>query len=877
MKKVLLLSIVVIIIRVNLHAQSKDIIKRSYNASRVIGTPPVIDGNAKDSAWSLTSWEEDFIQRTPYENAQPSQKTAFKILYDDNNIYVLIRAYDSIPEKIDKRLSRRDDQQGDLVSIQFDSYNDKLTAFEFQVSAGGVKSDGEFINDGETEDMTWDPIWFVKTSIDKEGWIAEMKIPLSQLRFGKSEEQLWGLEVLRYIQRKEEFSTWQQIPMNSSGWVHGFGELHGIKDIKPKKQIEIQPYGLAKYETYKKEDGNPFMPGTKASYALGLDGKIGITNDLTLDYTINPDFGQVEADPSVVNLTGFETYYVDKRPFFIEGNNILSFQLTPGNNGFSSDNLFYSRRIGRPPHLYPEGYDYVDMPGNTAILGAFKLTGKTKQGLSVGVMESMTQKEFATTDLAGEKGKQIVEPFTNYCVGRVQQDFNKGTTRIGAMLTATNRDLSNAELKILHQAAYTGGLDFNHNWKDRTYNLSCKFLFSDVLGSKQAITNTQLSSVHYFQRTDAGYFKLDTNRTNLMGQGGIIQFGRSGNSHWSYTTWLNWRSPGLELNDVGYLKSADDIFQVIWAQYNQTEPFGIFRQACVNWNQWTGWDFGGNNTYSGGNTSVNGEFKNYWYFGFGANIDGNNHSNSMLRGGPTMRTPGDYNYWLSLNTDGRKKIILGASYTHVSGFLNWMSDNNYGLSIVYRASDVFKFTLSPNYDLTKSQLQYVTTANYNSNPKYILASLEQNTLNFSFRLDYCITPNLTLQYFGQPFISSGKYSNFKNVTNSKADAYNNRFHTFGSDEISYDGNSTQYNIDENKDGTTDYSFADPNFKVLDFISNLVLRWEYTPGSTLFLVWSQNRSGFNPNGRFAPGKDMNDLFAVYPSNVFLIKFSYRFRV
>ena len=880
MKKYLIISAITVILNIQLFAQNQkqDIVKRTYTASKIEGAPPVIDGLANDSAWNKVPWEDNFIQRDPYENTKPSQKTAFKILYDDNNIYALIRAYDSIPEKIDNRLSRRDEQQGDLLSIQFDSYFDKLTAFEFVVSAGGVKSDGVFINDGNSEDVTWDPIWYVKTTIDKEGWIAEMKIPLSQLRFGKSDEQIWGLEVVRFIHRNGEYSCWQFIPKNSSGWVHNFGELHGIKNIKPKKQIEIQPYGVAKYETFQKEEGNPFMTGKKASYLLGVDGKLGVTNDLTLDYTINPDFGQVEADPSVVNLTGFETYYQEKRPFFIEGSNILSFQLTPGNNGYSSDNLFYSRRIGRPPHLYPSNCDYADVPGNTAILDAFKLTGKTKQGLSIGVMESMTQKEFASTDVAGEEGKQIVEPFTNYSVSRIQQDFDKGTTQIGAMFTSTNRDLTSLELKTLHKEAYTGGLDFSHFWKDRTYYVVGKFIYSDVLGTKEAITNTQTSSVHYFQRTDANYFKLDTTRTSLMGQGGILEFGKAGNSHWSYTAWLNWRSPGLELNDIGYLRTADNVFQVLWVQYNKSEPFGIFRQSCINMNQWTGWDFGGHNTFSGGNINVNGQFKNYWYYGFGSNIDGNNRDNSMLRGGPTMRTPGDYNCWFSLNSDDRKKIIVGASYTHVGGFLKWMSDNSYNLSVVYRPSNSFKFTLSPSYEITKSQLQYVTTTDCNNTPRYSLASMDQNTLYFSFRLDYCITPNLTLQYYGQPFISSGKYRDFKNVTNSKSDVYNNRYHSFSNDEISYDANNSVYNIDENKDGTTDYSFSNPDFKVLDFISNLVLRWEYTPGSTLFLVWSQNRSGFNPVvNKFNPGDDMHNVFDVYPYNVFLIKFSYRFRV
>ncbi|MDP4223623.1 MAG: DUF5916 domain-containing protein, partial [Bacteroidota bacterium] len=434
---------------------------------------PVIDGLDKDDCWATVEWCGNFIQAQPEENKPPSQKTAFKILYDNSNLYVFVRAYDTEPDKISRLMTRRDNFIGDRVVILIDSYYDKQTAFEFTAMASGAKGDEAITQDGMSADDTWNPVWYLQTAVDSEGWSAEIRIPFNQLRFGKKNEQVWGLQVLRFIYRLDERSDWQYIPKGSPGSVHLFGELHGIKNMIPRRHVELLPYAVSKMERFEKIQGNPFLTGKSANVSAGLDGKIGLTNDLILDFTINPDFGQVEADPSEVNLTAFETYFSERRPFFVEGKNI--YQFSPNQtiviNKMYSDNLFYSRRIGRSPHYYPvlAGNEYVKMPESTTILGAAKLSGKTAKGLSVGLLESVTQNENAIIDNDGVRRKASVEPLTSYFVGRIQQDFNKGETVIGGLITAVNRNISNPALNFLPASAYTGGIDLQHSWKDRTW------------------------------------------------------------------------------------------------------------------------------------------------------------------------------------------------------------------------------------------------------------------------------------------------------------------------------------------------------------------------------------------------------------------------
>jgi len=810
--------------------------KRVYETKRA-GNDLVINGLLDDEAWSLVKWQSEFKQSEPNDGNKPSQETSFKILYDDNNLYVGIRAYDTNPNSIETRMTRRDMIDGDFVGIQVDSYFDLRTAFTFLVSAAGVKMDMIMTNDGENEDMTWDPIWYVQTTnIDAEGWTAEMRIPLSQLRFDKKGSQTWGLQVARMLFRKEELSIWQHIPQNAPGWVHLMGELHGLNDLEPKRQIEIAPYTVAKAERFEKTVGDPFATGKSKNISAGVDGKIGITNNLTLDFTVNPDFGQVEADPSEVNLTAYETFFEEKRPFFVEGKSIYSYNLMIGDGDMSSDNLFYSRRIGRRPHHYPDlaSGEYTEIPGNTSILGAVKLSGKTKNGLSIGIMESVAAEEQAEIDLEGERRFETVEPLTNYFVTRLQKDFDKGNTIIGGMFTATNRNIESETLKYLHNSAYTGGLDFMHQWKDRTYNISGKFFLSQVNGTPEALVRTQESSARYFQRPDADYLSIDSTRTSLMGHGGRLQFMKTGGGHFNYGVFLIWKSPGLELNDVGLV-----------------------------------------NNVNGGNINLRTQFKNYWSVSTGLNLQGQRITNSLLRGGPSMKMPGSFNNYLSIRSDNRKKLSFSLMMSNRWGRYNSSESNTYSLQATYKPIETLSISLRPNYNISRTDMQYVTSQYFNDEGRYIFAGMNQKVLGMSLRLNLSLTPNLTIQYWGQPFIAAGKYSDFKRITNNLADDYTDRFHSFSGDEITYYNVDDYYAIDENLDSAEDYFWEDPDFNVKEFRSNLVARWEYVPGSTVFLVWSQSRDGFDPTGDFSLNSNIGDLFDFTPYNVFLVKFSYRF--
>ncbi len=854
-------------------------VKKVYTTHAVNPHAPVIDARLDDPAWAKVEWAGDFVQREPNEGKAPTQQTSFKILYDEKNLYVAIRAHDNEPGKIVRRLARRDTVDGDWVEIQLDSYYDHLSAFCFMVNAAGVKSDLFLSGDGQVEDPDWNPIWDAETAVDGEGWTAEMRIPLSQLRYAGGAQSSWGVQVNRKFFRSQETSFWQFIPRDASGLVHCFGELRGLDGLRPQRQVELTPYSVGRTRAFRAEPGNPFATGSRSSLFGGLDGKVGVTSDLTLDFTIYPDFGQVEADPSVVNLTAFETYYEEKRPFFIEGRNIISFDMLGGDGDFSQDNLFYSRRIGRYPQREVEvgQGEYVDMPSSTNIIGAFKLTGKTRSGVSIGVIDAVTAAEYADLSFSGLTRQEPVEPATNYLGLRFQKDYHHGDTVVGGIITAVNRNLKGDELDFLHSAAYAGGFDINHTWKNRTYSIQFMTAFSLVRGSEEALLRTQLSSLRYFQRPDADYLKLDPARRSLSGHGGTLTFNKSGSGHLSFSTGVTWRSPGFEVNDMGYTRYADAAMQYFWAGYRWWKPFSVFREVQVNFNQWVGLNFGGERIFMGGNVNFWGRFKNYWQFGLGINRQFPGLSATALRGGPSLRTQGGWNMWGQLSSDTRRKFqynFMGSSY---QGDRGYMSDRSLSVGVTYQASNALTLTLSPQFEVYKPMLQWVTQCARGDEPRYIMAALGQKTVGLTVRLNWSLTPELSIQYYGMPYISAGTYSKFKRITDSRAATLEGRFHLFGPGEISSDPVEGVYNIDENGDGLADYSFPNPNFNFFQFRSNLVIRWEYLPGSVLYLVWSQDRTGFDHTGQFAFGDGFRDLFDVHPGNVFLVKFSYCFRL
>ena len=879
--------------------------KRIYTTKYVApDAAPVIDGKLDDTGWNGVAWATDFIENEPDENTPPTFQTRFKIVYDDKNLFVGIQCFDKAPDSIINRLSRRDGFIGDRVNVLIDSYHDERTGFVFTTTAAGVKGDEIATDNGDNIDDSWNPVWYTKANIDSEGWTAEMKIPFSQLRFGKSKEQIWGLNVVRRIFRHNETSLWQRIPVDAPGFISEAGELHGLIGLVPQKQLEIQPFAVLQYDTFPREEGNPFRDGDDFILNGGLDAKIGITNDLTLDLTVNPDFGQVEADPAAIALDGFEVFFREQRPFFVENKNIFDFRF-----GGNQDNLFFSRRIGRNPQgsVTTNGNDFIDRPSNTTILGAAKFSGKTKNGWSIGLLESVTSKEMAEIANFGapeERRKAIIEPLTNYLVARVQKDFNDRNTFVGGIFTATNRNLgdqlsftydsdteeyTNAEgetvnpfllgrkennLNTLRDAAYTGGLDFRHQWKDRKFNIEGNVVFSHVRGSEEAIALTQSSLTHLFNRVDADHVEVDPNRTSLTGMGGKLEFSKQSTGNFRYGIGANFRSPELELNDIGFLRQADEIRQYAWFNWRLLKPTKTFRNIWSGVNMFSTYDFEGNFNRIQYRWGWFARFDNNWFLDGAVFHKPRIYTNTILRGGPRWRFSRENISFLFVGSDRAKKFSFTAGYVYSQAKQNNFSFLSLETRFTYQPINAFSISLNPEYQKNPNKTQYVTEVDFNGTSRYILANIDQQTLSASIRLNYNINPNLTVQYYGQPFVSRGRYDTFKYVSqNPTADDLNDRFVAYGPNEISEDNGA--YLIDEDGGGT-DYSFGNPDFSFVQFRSNLVMRWEYIPGSEVFLVWSQGVTGFGDPGNHLFRNLDNQILGEEKNNTFLIKATYRFR-
>jgi hypothetical protein len=875
MTRPLLLPVIILLLFTSdLHGQAEYLPKKKYDAYRVEAAP-VINGVFDDEAWTRGEWAGGFVQHEPYADRPPLQETEFKIAFDDMNLYAAIRALDDAPDSITNRMSRRDNGEGDMVFLVFDSYHDLRTGFCFGVSSAGVRFDQIFSNNGQTEDPTWDPIWQAKVQVHEWGWGAEMKIPLTQLRFKKNSDEVWGFEVARQIFRNNELSFWHPIPRTAPGLIHAMGELGGMQDIEPRKQLDLTPYGVASMMIYEPEQGNPYADGFDPKLNAGLDGKIGVTNNLTLDFTINPDFGQVEADPSVVNLTAFETFFEEKRPFFIEGASITSFNVGLGDGDVGNDNLFYSRRIGRRPQGDPEVADgeYVRMPTFTPILGAAKMTGKTEKGISLGVVEALTADTRATIDSEGTERKETVEPLTNYSLARLQKDFNKGNSIIGGAVTSTIRRLDGTEMGYLHKNATAAGVDFTQYFKDRNYSLNAALYLSNVRGSTEAISSTQLSSARYFQRPDAGYVAYDSTRTDLSGLGGKLEFGRIGGK-WNFLFLNVFKSPGLEFNDMGYMRQADNILNVLWTGYHFIEPFSIFRSVDLNNDLYLSWDFGGRVNGLGYEYNAHADFKNYWHAGLGGGFNFHQVSNTILRGGPSMLLPNSGRFSMHVFSDDRKNFSAGFFANTNWGADNYYREGSLELSLTARPLNTLSISLNPSYSANTRELQYVTELDMSGDERYIFGRIIQHVLSMSLRVNFNITPDLTIQYWGQPFIASGDYKEFKMITDPKAAKFSDRFHLYTSGQISL--KDEYYVIDEDYDTEEDYRFENPDFTVDEWLSNLVARWEFLPGSTAYLVWSQTRDYYTPDVSFRVGENLDNLYTDRKAtNTFLVKFSYRF--
>jgi len=859
---------------------------RETRAVRIIDEQITIDGVLDESFWATSLTNSDFFQRDPVEGEPASEKTAFSIAYDDHFLYIGVMAFTNDIAGIRKILSRRDHESpSDWLYVSIDSYNDNRTAFEFGLNPSGVKRDLRRFDD-ENWDDNWDAIWEGKSSINHDGWSAEFKIPLRELRFDEGNDQTWGLQVNRYIAKNNEDDYWTYWSKDESGWVRHYGDLTGLEGIPKQDRLQVSPYYTTSYDRYDEYINPTHADNFDILSTVGADIKFGVTNNLTLDMSLNPDFGQVEADPAELNISGFESYFSERRPFFIEGGNIFNFNLGFGDGDQSMNTLFYTRRIGRSPHEWAGTEDslyYATNPSATRILGAAKLSGKTSSGVSIGVLEAITAKEQATVKYVdGTIDKYTVEPLTNYTVTRLQKDFNDGKTTIGGMATSTNRKLSDhdPQLNWLHTNAYSGGFDFSHIFKDDEYMVVGVVSGTHVDGDTSAIQNTQLASNHYFQRPDADHLNYDPSATSLEGYSHMISIMRiKGDFRGAIGEWTY--SPGFEANDLGFHRDVDSKIRFIWLAMRENDPGKYIRNYQVNYNLWQGESFGGEPLSLGGNINGNVTTSNYIRLNGGINMELPTYHRTVLWGGPTVKNDKMYNLRWFVGSDNRKKVNVA-----VNGWKGGNTSNTYwnGLwgDVQWRATEYLSLVLSTEYnkmhDTWVSWYDYQPTTNEQTGEEdYILATFDRNTVSSTLQIDYTIAPNLTLQFYGSPFITAGRYHSFKTVVDFHADDFDKRVMHFDDDQMVYNEDDEVWQIDSDSDGTVNYYIDNQDFNYKAFNSNLVLRWEYKPGSIFYFVWARGQSDYISDGSYNLNKDFNDLMGLNSNDILLIKFNYMFNI
>ncbi len=733
-----------------------------------------------------------------------------------------------------------------MIWLFLDSYHDRRTGFEFGVNPSGVKLDAQIYNDGN-EDFAWDAVWDVATRVDSLGWTAEFRIPLSQLPYGRQRTHTFGFTVDRDLYRYSQRVSWPLFRQSKAGFVSQFGEVDGLDDLVAPRRLEAAPYFVTKNVSQVTASGI----GRTQDVTVGADLKYRVAPNLKLDATINPDFGQVEADPGVLNLTAFETFFREQRPFFVQGAGQFQWNIncTAVNDCGTGEGLVYSRRIGRAPELAGIYADNTSAAfTTTTILGAAKLTGRLPGGLTIGAIDAVTAHETGV-------GGVTIEPTTNYGVLRLRQDLRHGESSVGGILTAVNRDNDPWSAPYLHSSAYVGGLDFRHRFTGGQYELAGSLNLSRVAGTAQAIASTQLGSTHYYGRPDA--FRFDSTRTSLSGDVEALQFAKVGGTHLQFQTNVERRSPGFEINDLGYLQRADQIAWSTWAAYADRHARRLYNQFRWNFNWWQYWTTAGLPEERAFNTNTHTTFRNQWSLHVGGTIGqlGTTYCYDCARGGPAVRQDSYVAPWLGINGDDRKAIVPYVWFNWFRGDGGRSRRSSVSPEIDFKIASRVTAAVSPGYGRTTSDVQpRGQWTGADSATHYVFAHLERKDFYITSRFTYPFSATMSLQIYAQPFISKGTYSNVRELSATpRAKDYATRYAA-----------------------VTDTSITNhiTGFNFKQFRSNLVFRWEYRPGSTLFVVWSQGRGGSaGAEGTQGFGGNLRDLFDLRPDNSFLMKLSY----
>jgi hypothetical protein len=845
--------------------------------------PMTIDGILSESVWK-TAGSGGFTQRDPQDGQPATEPTTVWVAFDKKYLYVAARLADSEPSKIVGRLGRRDEYvESDWFVVGLDPYYDRRSGYYFGVNPFDSIEDGTLSNDEQT-DSTWDGIWESAARIDDGGWVVEIRIPFDQLRFKKQDVYIWGVNFQRVVKRKNEESHFAWVPKEESGLVSRFADLTGLAGIAAGRRLEISPYAAAQSEFSPEQPGNPFRTGRDLVASAGFDLKGGLSSNLTLDLSVNPDFGQVEVDPAVINISDQETYYQEKRPFFIEGSSIFNFGRGGPNVyrsfGWYDPDFFYSRRIGRTPQGSPSGPGYYDMSYWTTILAAAKVTGKIGRNFNLGVISSLTEREYAQIDNEGVRSQTEVEPFSHYGVVRGLKEFDEGRSGLGFITTSVLRDLRGGELEAsLVRSALVLGVD---GWtfldKERGWALTGWAGLSMVRGSAEAITELQLSSLHYFQRPDAGWVEVDENATSLSGWAGRLYINKQ-KGNVVFNAALGALSPGFEANDLGYHTRGDVFNGHVEAGYRSLHPGRLFRTWTVTTSYYRNYDFGWNRVGEYIYLDGKGQFLNYWTATLHLDYEPRKYSHYLTRGGPLAYYPEGATASLNLASDDRKPLIF-----RLTGMYRWHPTGGYSISVggglTWKPSPNFSLSIGPSYTFRYAEGQWVRsvvdplkTSTYGV--RYVLSDIDQKTLPVEMRVNWTFTPRLSLQAYLQPYIGTGDYYAFKELQAAR---------TFDFDYYG-DGDSTialadgVYTVDPDGTGgpAAPFTFSDPDFNLKSLRGTVVLRWEYRPGSMLYFVWTQRRADYSNPGDFDLWRDLGDLFRAPGANIFMVKFSYRFEL
>jgi len=852
--------------------------------------PITLDGKLDEPDWQAARPATDFRQAQPHEGEPATQRTEVRFLFDDDYLYIGARMFDTDGAAgIRTRLVRRDAGfNSDYVEIIFDTFHDHLGRVDFMTNPSGSKEDSYGPN-GSNLDNSWDAVWDVKTRVDSLGWTAEFRIPLSQLRYPTTDStETWGLQVWRQENRLNELSQWAFWHLNETGGPAKFGHLEGLRLTRAPGRAEFLPYVVGRSTNDPTiGPGDPFARSRAYDARFGGDFKYLVSSSLTLNGTINPDFGQVEVDPAVVNLSAFETYFQEKRPFFVEGNGLFDF----GNfNCFSCSNassvgLFYPRRIGRAPQGAGNAYDaaaggFAKVPDNTTILGAAKLTGSLAKGWTLATLDAATSRETASIqDSTGARSRLEVEPFTNYFVGRISHDL-PGGSYIRAMGTSVVRNIQDPTLRTqLNTRSEAGGVETDLWWGKRTYRVMANATMTSVSGSRAAILRIEDASARYFQRPDRrngsnGLFSnaYDPGLTSLRGYSFYTRVAKDAGD-WMWEVQTSVISPGFEANDVAFNTQSDRIFMGANLVRQFTKPTAVARNSF--------WIFGAQQIYNYSHDLLNRQvaaygqvqFLNWWTVSLYGQTRQQVMSDNLARGGPVLALAPSWYSFLQLMTDMRKTVVLMAQpdLGCGDGRCSW----DLGADAVVHAASNVSVELNPSYGYSATNNQYVTTvadptATLFYGNRYVFASLVEKTLSMTTRLDWTFTPALTLQLYAQPLIASGQYSAFKEFNRPRARDRS----VYGVDRgtIAYAGGT--YTVDPDGTGpAAPFSIANPDFTFRSLRGSAVLRWEYLPGSTVYFVWTQTRSASDPFGTLVPSRDIKGLVGPAPENIFLVKFSY----